>query len=218
MAASVYRIALEDSHAAQRLVADRPARDIGREMGGQRGAGEDDAVAPVVEALAELLQPLGRVHRIADEGVIDPARCPDIADDGEPRMEADADAHRCQPLFGPTPVVGRQRLGDGERGAGRMQGVIGVGERRAPEGHHRIADVFVDGPMLGLDMPADQSEMAVQEIGQRPRRVTQGDAREADDVGEHHRHLALLRHQLAMGGFMQQLAHQSLGHIGFEPA
>src|SRR5215469_1184612 len=212
-------IDLEDPHAAQRLVAQRLARDLGRQMGDGRSARQQDAVADaVIEGVAQLLQALGRVHRIADEGVVDPPRCADIADNGGTAMEADADAHGLQAFPRPALVVGRQSLADGERGAHRMEGVIRIVARRAPEGHDGIADIFVDRPLLGLHMLADQPEMAVEEARQPSRRMMRRDAREADDVGEHHRHLALLGLQPLAARLIEQAPHQRSRHIGLEPA
>ena len=48
--------------------------------------------------------------------------------------------------------------------------------------------------------------------------MAERNSREADDVGEHHRHLALLRVELAQMRLVEQLADQRLGHIGLEPA
>src|ERR1700733_12027527 len=47
-----------------------------------------------IDVLAETLQPLRRVHRISDNGVIDAVRGADIADHDRAHMNTDADAHR----------------------------------------------------------------------------------------------------------------------------
>src|SRR5476651_787404 len=63
---------------------------------GQRAAaGEhDDVVGGRHELLAELLEALGHVHRVADDGEVDPARRADVAHDDGSRMHADAHADR----------------------------------------------------------------------------------------------------------------------------
>ena len=74
-----------------------------------------------------------------------------------------------------------------QRGAAAIDGVIGIGRRRAPERHHGIADEFVDGAAVVLDLRRDAIEIARQ---QRNDAVAEPlrHAGEAGEIDEHHAH------------------------------
>ena len=74
-----------------------------------------------------------------------------------------------------------------QRRAAAIDGVIGIGRRRAPERHHGVADEFVDGAVLVLDLRRDAVEIARQ---QRNDAVAEPlrHAGEAGEIDEHHAH------------------------------
>ena len=74
-----------------------------------------------------------------------------------------------------------------QRRAAAIDGMIGIGRRRAPERHHGIADEFVDGAVLVLDLRRDAVEIARQ---QRNDAVAEPlrHAGEAGEIDEHHAH------------------------------
>ena len=86
------------------------------------------------------------------------------------------------------PAVVRHRLADRERGANRAFGIVLVGDRRPEEGHDGVADELLDGAAVALELgaqllvvrPQDRVDvLGVERLGPR---------READEVGEEHRH------------------------------
>src|SRR4029077_15715318 len=52
-----------------------------------------------------------------------------------------------------------------EPGMDRSLGVVLVRDRRAEHGHHRVADVLVDGALVALDLPGEHTEIAPAEPG-----------------------------------------------------
>ena len=71
-----------------------------------------------------------------------------------------------------------------ERGANRPFGVVLPGDRRAPDGHHRVADELLDRAAVALDDLARQVEVAGQELADLLGVALLGERREADEVGE----------------------------------
>ena len=57
-----------------------------------------------------------------------------------------------------------------ERGADRAFGVVVVRDRRAPDGHHGVADELLDRPAVAADDLLALLEIARQEVARRPRR------------------------------------------------
>src|SRR5574338_1496078 len=92
--------------ARQQVLAEIEAGCVSRRRADQLAADHDHRVgAAVIGLAAELLQPLGDVHGVADEGVIDATGRADIADQRRAAVDADADADRLQPLAGTAGVV-----------------------------------------------------------------------------------------------------------------
>ena len=71
-----------------------------------------------------------------------------------------------------------------ERGPDRALGVVLVGDRRAPQGHHRVADELLDDPTVALDHLAREIEIAGQELADVLGVAALGHRGEADEVGE----------------------------------
>ena len=102
--------------------------------------------------MRQRLQALGQVHRIAMDAVAHPAIAAEAARDHRAGGDAHADLHlrRRRRLSAPPvlPYPGRH----GRHGAGRlagMKGVIGVLQRRVPEGGKAIGGQPVDGAAMG---------------------------------------------------------------------
>jgi SSS family transporter len=90
----------------------------------------------------------------------------------------------------------RAEMGDHlQRRLARAHGVVGLERRRVPEGHDRVAHVFIDRAVARLYEVGHRRQEAVHEAGQALRIELLGDAREAAHVGEHHGDLALLSAQ-----------------------
>lgn len=98
---------------------------------------QDNRFGIGIDNFAKGLEPLGRIHGITDDRIVDPVRHTDIADDDPPHMDADAYAHRVDPLCSPLLVVRRNGVlyGDGDA-AGRFSRFLDP-TWRAPKGHHR---------------------------------------------------------------------------------
>ena len=61
------------------------------------------------------------------------------------------------------------------------------GDRRAPDGHHRVADELLDGPAVRLDQASAGVEVAREELAYRLGVARLRQRGEADEVGEEHR-------------------------------
>src|SRR5215469_9757084 len=97
-----------------------------------------------IDSLAEALQPLRCIHRVADNRVVDPVRRADITDNDRAYMDAHADPNRLQSRGGVALIVRRKRALYGDGGpAGRCGWVLNA-TRRPPKCHHGIADEFID--------------------------------------------------------------------------
>ena len=62
----------------------------GRQHSDDFATEQDNRFGVGVDHLAKALEPLGRIHGITDDRIVDPVRRTDIADDGPPHMDADA--------------------------------------------------------------------------------------------------------------------------------
>ena len=99
---------------------------------------------------AQPFEARGEIDRVAEQRIIEMLLRAEIADDAFAGIDADADLHRPERRAGggrfvrPAAVqldeLAAHRLGR----AHRVVGMIGVVERRVPERHDAIADVFVD--------------------------------------------------------------------------
>src|SRR6185312_13101550 len=86
-------------------------------------------------------------------------------------------------------------LAEGAHGVDQLEGdadgplaVVLLRERGAPDGHDRIADEFLDGAAVALDRAPGGVEVAGEELAHLLRVARAGERREADQVGEEHRH------------------------------
>ena len=76
---------------------------------------------------------------------------------------------------------------DLERCANRPLGVVFVGDRRPPDGHHRVADELLDDAAMTVDDLSGDREIATQEVADILGVQLFGHRREADEVDEEHR-------------------------------
>ena len=91
----------------------------------------------------------------------------------------------------------RHRVDQLERGADRALGVVLVRDRRAPDGHDRVADELLDRAAVALDDLAREVEVARQRVADVLRVALLGERREADEVGEQDADELALRAALA---------------------
>ncbi len=98
-----------------------------------------------------------------------------------------------------------QRLDGGQQVQGGADGPFGVvllRDRRAPHGHHGVADELLHGAAVQGDQPAAGLEVAGQQVADLLRVAGLGEGGEPDQVGEQHRDQpALGRRCLTDGGF-----------------
>ena len=111
---------------------------------------------------------------------------------GHHPLVARADRHRG--LAGQHAGAGldaRPEVTDGldqlEGGANGPLGVVLVGDRRAPDGHHRVADELLDGAAVAIDDLARHVEVAGQQLPDGLRVAAFGERREPDEVREEDR-------------------------------
>ena len=94
--------------------------------------------------------------------------------------------------------------------------VVPVFERRAPEGHHRVADIFVERAVVAEDDLRHVRQIFVQQRGEFLRVQFLGNAGEPAHVAEHHGDFRLSRlHQI---GIFQQPANHFRAQILLERA
>ena len=71
-----------------------------------------------------------------------------------------------------------------QAGSHRAFGVVLLGDRRAPHGHHGVADELLHGSAVALDRLAAGLEVAGQQLADGLGVAAGGEGREADEVGE----------------------------------
>ena len=108
---------------------------------------------------------------------------------------ADGDRRLARQHAGTGAMPGSQRphrVHQVERRPDRAFGVVLVGDRRTPDGHHRVADELLDRAAVALDDVAGEVEVAGQQLPGLLRVAALRERREADEVGEQDRHEAAL--------------------------
>ena len=115
----------------------------------------------------------------------------EVAGDHALPLGADGDGGLAGEHAGARPQA-RVELGHGgdevERGAHGALGVVLVGDRRAPDGHHRVADELLDRAAVALDRRCARGRSSGRAARACPRRRAPPRRREADQVDEEHRH------------------------------
>src|SRR5205085_7099044 len=114
----------------------------------------DADVGPVF--LVQSFETSGNVYAVADDRIAHPLLGTDIADQHRIAVDADPDVQRLVPLLHPALVQQGHALFDPQgRDAGSPSMILEQG-RRAPEGHHAVADEFVDRAGLVIDHFGDE--------------------------------------------------------------
>ncbi len=140
------------------------------------------------------LEPGCHVDGVAHDGVV-------LADGaGEHLSGVDADAQVEVDAVGQVLVDLDHRRLHAEPGADRALLVVLVGDGRAEDRHHVVADVLVDGAAVALDLRAEPHQHAVDERLHGLRVHALGDGCVAGQVGEQDRHLAALLGQVVRRG------------------
>src|SRR5829696_3436524 len=138
--------------------------------------------------LARALDAGGKVHSVAERRIFEALLGAEIADTGDPGMDADADADRRVR----EPPGGIDELQCGEAGIARMLGVV---EGSVPECHHPVADIFVDGAAMAHHGCRGGRVDAADERYDLLRRSRLGQSGEIPDVREEDRQRAKLAAQ-----------------------
>ena len=179
---------------------------------------DGDGGIRIGQTAAQLLQPMADVYAIAHHGIIYPLRRADIADNDRAGMQADTQMQRRLAGFRLDFVAGLDRRTDGKCGAAGTDGMVGLFFWRAPKGHHRIADILINCAALRVDAGAHLGEMIIQQGRRFFRAHLLRSGREANDIREHDRDVALHRAPEITFPLVHEAAYQTARHIGFEPA
>ena len=123
-----------------------------------------------------------------------------------------------EPLFPPAPAELLQLLEEAERGPAGSQRVVLLGDRGAPEGHQRVADVLVQRAALLEHDAGHGREVAIDELHQRLGSHALREGGEPADVAEEHGAVALLPAEPEQLGMVEHLRHHALGHVVAEGA
>src|SRR3984957_18369452 len=137
--------------------------------------------------IGQLLQALGHVDRVPDEGVFQPFLRSEERRRGLPRREAEAKAEGWQTLFIPAPVDSGLLVVHGQRRHDGPVRVIHLFERRAEDGHDGVPDELHDGPVLAEDGVVHGGPVHVELTGQLARVGVLGDGRVRADIAHEDR-------------------------------
>ena len=124
------------------------------------------------------LEPAGGVDEVAGDHALARRTDGDCRLAGEhrsPRFEAAAIGARIEAAY---------RLDEVERRPDGTLGVVLLGDRRAPDGHHGVADELLDGAAVALHDVARGVEVAGQEFAHRLGVTIRGERRESHEVRE----------------------------------
>src|ERR1035437_8507832 len=162
-----------------------------------------------------------QIDRIAEHRIVETQIGAHIADDASPRVEPDADLDREEALagfFGLLLALLIQRLDAAEhfqRGFARIDLVRRVVQRRVPERHDRVADIFVDRTVVFDDGVGHRCEEIVHQRRQTLRIVLVylRNRGEAAHVAEQDRHVAILAAERQRFMRFSQLLDQRRGEI-----
>ena len=106
-----------------------------------------------------------------------------------PRVTAASPVSTPARAWMPRPEAGH-RVDELQRRADGALGVVFLGDRRAPHGHHRVADELLDRAAVALDDVAREVEVARQRVADVLRVTLLGERREADEIREEDAHQA----------------------------
>ena len=153
--------------------------------------------ASIALRLSVLDRALGRAERrLVDEDAVrrgrrlQPRRGVDDVARGDPLARLGSGAERDERLAGRDPdadlelAVRRERVADRERRAHGALGIVLVRDRRAEDGHHRVADELLDGAAEALELGAHARVVGLEEPPHVLGVHRLGARREADEVAE----------------------------------
>ena len=146
------------------------------------------ASSRAVDLLGEVADPGGRVHRVADHGVLEPRLVTDIAGDRLAGRDADAGVE-VRNLVG-------QASGHRATGGKGTRRVILELDRSAEDREYGVADELVDQPGVAVDLLDHDGEEPVQQLDHLGRLALGREGGGSDDVHEQHRDLAGLATEL----------------------
>ncbi len=153
----------------------------------RRWTASDTRISP---GLRQLFEARRHIHGVADRGEVRPPIGADVAH--HDRAGVDADAHAdLVAVWVELAVALLDGPHDVHRRGHRCHGVILHRNGRAEVGHHRVADELVERAAAREDAVADQLEDLVQERHDVAGFEALREAREAADVREQDRHVAL---------------------------
>ena len=118
------------------------------------------------------LDPRRDVHDIAHRRIIEAFRRPHITDAGQPGVKTDADPDlrlrhaACRKAKGVGFIERLQRGAHRQRRPAGARGMVLDIDRRVPERHDRVADIFVDRAEFGLNGIGQRRQQRVDEIDQ----------------------------------------------------
>jgi transcriptional regulator GlxA family with amidase domain len=178
-------------------------------------ADQGDRLGVRVNRLAKALQPLGCVHGVADDRVIDPVGCTDVTDHDCTHMNADPNANRLESRSGPSLVFrGYLKLYGNGCSASRRRRVL-YPAWRTPEGHHGIPDKFVYGAAFLFDAGGDEGEVVIDVLGDLASGQFLACCGETHDVGKHDGKFALLGTR-ADPAFLDEARYQRTRNVAAE--
>ena len=179
--------------------------------GGPRGALADQDRHAVL--LGQRLEPGAEVDLVAEHRVVEPRGRAHVADRHRAGVEADPDRNRGLAGAGPPGVEIDQRGLHREGDVARPGGVIGQVDRRAPDRHHGVADVLVEGPARVEHELGHRRQVLAEERGQLLGWHGLGEQREPADVAEQDGQLLALAAQPHPRRIREDAIDDRAGHV-----
>ena len=116
--------------------------------------------------LGQPFQARTQVHSITQHGIRLSEAGSHVADAHLPRVDTHPDAHLGQALLLERLIERAKRLEHGQARLDRPGSMALIRHRRAPECHHGVPDVLVDGPLPLMDDLRHRRQVLVQHLGQ----------------------------------------------------
>src|SRR5215510_1473095 len=107
----------------------------------------------------QALEAACEIDAVTNDRVVEPFLVAHVADNHLSGVDADTRSETRLALTFPLAKQGGQPILGGHRGHAGVVSMLVERDRCAPEGHNRIADVFVECPLLSEDSAADDVEI-----------------------------------------------------------